>query len=70
MANIMIKTNETKSPLIRTICVLLLLCANGLALGSDSVKPMNVLFLVVDDLNTWLLSNPDRYEGKVVAPNI
>ena len=31
---------------------------------------MNVLFLVVDDLNTWLLEDPDRYTGKVVAPNI
>lgn len=30
----------------------------------------NVLFLVVDDLNTWLLSNPNRYTGKVIAPNI
>ncbi|NJL19158.1 MAG: hypothetical protein HC901_02345 [Bdellovibrionaceae bacterium] len=33
-------------------------------------KPMNVLFLVVDDLNTWLLSDPNRYTGKVIAPNI
>ncbi|MBD3267957.1 sulfatase-like hydrolase/transferase [bacterium] len=31
---------------------------------------MNVLFLAIDDLNTWLLGNPDRYAGKVVAPNI
>ena len=31
---------------------------------------MNVLFLIVDDLNTWLLSDPNRYTGKVVAPNI
>jgi len=30
----------------------------------------NVLFLVVDDLNTWLLSDPHRYAGKVAAPNI
>jgi arylsulfatase A-like enzyme len=30
----------------------------------------NVLFLIVDDLNTWLISNPDRYTGKVIAPNI
>lgn len=33
-------------------------------------KPMNVLFLMVDDLNTWLLGDADRYAGKVVAPNI
>ncbi|MBC8217975.1 MAG: sulfatase-like hydrolase/transferase, partial [Planctomycetes bacterium] len=31
---------------------------------------MNVLFLVVDDLNTWLLGDTNRYAGKVVAPNI
>lgn len=33
-------------------------------------QPMNVLLLVVDDLNTWLLEDPTRYAGKVVAPNI
>jgi arylsulfatase A-like enzyme len=33
-------------------------------------KPMNVLLLIVDDLNTWLLEDPTRYAGKVVAPNI
>jgi arylsulfatase A-like enzyme len=31
---------------------------------------MNVLFLVVDDLNSWLLGDTHRYAGKVVAPNI
>lgn len=31
---------------------------------------MNVLFLAVDDLNTWLLGDENRYTGKVVAPNI
>ena len=33
-------------------------------------QPMNVLLLIVDDLNTWLLQDPTRYAGKVVAPNI
>jgi arylsulfatase A-like enzyme len=33
-------------------------------------KPPNVLLLIADDLNTWLLGDPDRYAGKVVAPNI
>ena len=33
-------------------------------------KPMNVLFLAIDDLNTWLLSEPHRYGGKVATPNI
>jgi len=31
---------------------------------------MNVLFLVSDDLNSWLLGDANRYAGKVVAPNI
>ena len=35
-----------------------------------AAERMNVLFLCVDDLNTWLLSDPDRYAGKVVAPSI
>jgi arylsulfatase A-like enzyme len=33
-------------------------------------KPMNVLFLVADDLNSWLLGDTNRYSGKVVAPNL
>ena len=35
--------------------------------GSDHP---NVLFLIVDDLNTLLLGDANRYAGKVVAPNI
>ncbi|MEM8910934.1 MAG: sulfatase [Planctomycetota bacterium] len=35
-----------------------------------SDPPKNVLLLIVDDLNTWLLEDPLRYSGKVVAPNI
>lgn len=31
---------------------------------------MNILFLIIDDLNTWLLSKEGRYEGNVVAPHI
>ncbi|MEW4486498.1 sulfatase [Thalassoglobus sp. JC818] len=36
----------------------------------DNNRSMNVLLLIVDDLNTWLLEDPTRYSGKVVAPNI
>lgn len=39
------------------------------ASGTERNKP-NVLFLMVDDLNSWLLGDADRYAGKVVAPNI
>jgi len=37
--------------------------------GADDERK-NVLFLVVDDLNTWLLGDPNRHTGKVAAPNI
>lgn len=37
---------------------------------SEPSAPPNVLFLIVDDLNTWLLEDADRYSGRVVAPNI
>lgn len=33
-------------------------------------KPMNVLLLIADDLNTWILEKPERYSGKVIAPNL
>ena len=38
--------------------------------AAEQRPPMNILFLIVDDLNTWLLTDPDRYTGKVIAPNI
>ncbi|MGF1581692.1 MAG: sulfatase [Gemmataceae bacterium] len=44
-------------------------CATDAKPGNKNER-MNVLFLIVDDLNTWLLSDPDRYTGKVIAPNI
>ncbi|MEM6911388.1 MAG: sulfatase [Verrucomicrobiota bacterium] len=56
-----------------TTCRFFLLCFLGLSLGSFSgwaAPSKNVLFLVVDDLNTWLLGDPQRYTGRVVAPNI
>lgn len=45
------------------LCVLTTLCA-------AAERPMNVLMLISDDLNSWLLENPDRYTGKVIAPNL
>lgn len=35
-----------------------------------AAKPMNILFLVIDDLNTWLLNEPHRYTGQVQIPNL
>ena len=58
-------------PTIRWSPILLLLIS--IQLSSPSCRAderLNVLFLCVDDLNTWLLSDPDRYTGKVVAPSI
>jgi choline-sulfatase len=49
-------------------CLVLVLRFTPSAAARD--KPMNVLYLVVDDLNTWLLGDTNRYTGKVVAPNI
>jgi len=40
------------------------------ALDTAQEDRMNVLFLVIDDLNSWLLGDTNRYAGKVVAPNI
>ncbi len=37
---------------------------------ADAGQTMNVLFLVSDDLNSWLLGDTNRYAGKVVAPNL
>ena len=56
---------------------LLVILATGLfnvafcsAANAKSFDRPNVLLLIVDDLNTWLLKDPTRYAGKVVAPNI
>ena len=31
---------------------------------------MNVLMLIADDMNSWLLEDPARYTGKVIAPKL
>lgn len=48
----------------------LLVGARDSADAAEKPKRMNVLMLVADDLNTWLLDDKNRYAGKVVAPNI
>jgi arylsulfatase A-like enzyme len=45
---------------------LLLIGARPVAAG----ERMNVLLLIADDLNTWILEKPERYSGKVIAPNL
>lgn len=49
---------------------LLSLCTHSACAAAPPDKPMNVLFLVADDLNSWLLEDADRYAGRVVAPNL
>ena len=38
--------------------------------GQEAEKPMNVLLLVADDMNSWLFGDPERYTGRVISPNL
>jgi len=49
---------------------ILLLAILGFGQSSNARERLNVLVLMVDDLNTWLLEDRNRYAGKVIAPNI
>ncbi|MEO0454603.1 MAG: sulfatase [Verrucomicrobiota bacterium] len=51
------------------ICSIIGLCLLG-APVTQAKERMNVLLLIADDLNTWILEKPERYAGKVVAPNL
>ncbi|WP_339743074.1 sulfatase [uncultured Rubinisphaera sp.] len=53
-----------------TAIALSIVCGRSSANEPTLDKPWNVLFLVADDLNSWLLEDADRYAGKVVAPNL
>ena len=65
---------QPKHLIINGLAILLLLCASPTlgapTPGAASEKSMNVLMLISDDLNSWLLENPERYAGKVIAPNM
>ncbi len=57
----------------RTSLVLIMLLCTVAPLSETRIAaaaPPNVLLLIVDDMNSWLLGDPNRYAGKVVAPNI
>ena len=64
-----VKRQLTVSPILALFAVILL-CVQSHATDAAQEDRMNVLFLVVDDLNSWLLGDTNRYAGKVVAPNI
>lgn len=66
----MLKIPSHRTFLTLAFPLFLVLCVHSGASESIPEKPMNILFLVVDDLNTWLLNDPNRYTGKVIAPNI
>ncbi len=57
-------------PLLLIIAIAAALFAVPSARAEKLQQPPNVLLLIVDDLNTWVLEDPSRYSGKVVAPNI
>ncbi|MEM0898305.1 MAG: sulfatase [Verrucomicrobiota bacterium] len=57
------------SPRLLTLCLTGLLLLGGRPpVGAE--ERMNVLLLIADDLNTWVLEKPERYSGKVIAPNL
>lgn len=56
--------------LIKSSVALFLLFCVSATVSAAADKPLNVLMLIADDLNSWLLENPERYTGKVIAPNL
>ncbi len=63
------KRNRRKLYPKLTLLVALFVLLSPFQLPQAKERP-NVLFLCIDDLNTWLLSDPARYTGKVIAPSI
>ncbi|MEZ5301443.1 MAG: hypothetical protein R3F11_12450 [Verrucomicrobiales bacterium] len=60
---------RSKLLIYNSVATLLFLCAVT-SHGAADGKRLNVLMLIADDLNSWLLENPERYTGKVIAPNL
>jgi arylsulfatase A-like enzyme len=60
---------KSKSRITHSLALLLLVCVSA-TVSTAADKPMNVVMLIADDLNSWLLENPERYTGKVIAPNL
>lgn len=67
---VIVMMNKVAMFLILAVLVVTVFCPQSFANDATKTNPMNVLFLVIDDLNTWLLANPGRYSGNVIAPNI
>lgn len=60
---------KSKFRIHNSLAVFLFLCVFATH-GAAAEKRMNVLMLIADDLNSWLLENPERYTGQVIAPNL
>lgn len=56
--------------LLLILIIVIFVSMPSYARGVTQEEHMNVLLLIIDDLNTWLLSRPGRYTGRVLAPNI
>ena len=54
--------------IIPTLLFALVMQAHAPAIAAE--QRMTVLVIIADDMNSWLLGDPDRYKGKVIAPNI
>ena len=61
---------RTRCTCLAVLCAALLAGASSPARVAEAPAKMNVLMLIADDLNSWLLEDPQRYKGKVVAPNL
>ncbi len=65
------KAGQMRYPTVLAIsCVVTLLILFVSERGAEAQAKKNVLILIADDLNSWLLEDPHRYNGKIVAPNL
>ena len=54
---------------IPSICLPFLLSI-AVAAQVSGDQPKNVLLLIADDMNTWVLGDENRYAGKTISPNL
>lgn len=55
---------------MRIITILFVIFSVCCLKSQGSTKPWNVMLIMVDDLNTWILNDQNRYSGKVISPNL